>query len=167
MRIYCLPCVMSETGSKPEKSTSPSGSASRSGANPSHNPAGDPSRGPARCPFCAPSAPKIIEQRLAYAIPDAYPVSDGHALVIPRRHVADYFRMHPEEKSACWELVEWVRQYLLDRYQPTGINVGFNCGRSAGQTIYHAHIHVIPRYDGDTLNPRGGVRHCIPGKGDY
>ena len=81
--------------------------------------------------------------------------------------MAEYFLMHPDEKAACWELVEWVRQYLLDRHHPTGINVGFNCGHSAGQTIFHAHIHVIPRYDGDTPNPRGGVRHCIPGKGNY
>ena len=158
---------MSPTGSTPEKSTSPSGSSRGSDDNPSRNPAGDPTRGPARCPFCAPAAPKIIEHRLAFAIPDAYPVSAGHTLVIPRRHVAEYFLMRPEEKDACWELVEWVRQYLLDIYHPTGINVGFNCGRSAGQTIFHAHIHVIPRYDGDTPNPRGGVRHCIPGKGDY
>lgn len=80
---------------------------------------------------------------------------------------AGRFLMHPDEKAACWKLVEWVRQYLLDRHHPSGINVGFNCGRSAGQTIFHAHIHVIPRYDSDTANPRGGVRHCIPEKGNY
>ena len=75
--------------------------------------------------------------------------------------------MDSDVRNACRELVERLRQYLLDRHHPSGINVGFNCGRSAGQTIYHAHIHVIPRYDGDTPNPRGGVRNCIPGKGVY
>ena len=69
--------------------------------------------------------------------------------------------MGPDEQDTCRVLVERLRQYLLGHYHPSGINVGFNCGRSAGQTVFHAHIHVIPRCDGDTPNPRGGVRNCI------
>lgn len=73
----------------------------------------------------------------------------------------------PSNTTPCWELIERVRTFITDRYHPSGINVGFNCGESAGQTVFHAHIHVIPRYDGDTPNPRGGVRHVIADKGDY
>lgn len=119
------------------------------------------------CPFCELERPAIAESPLAFAFSDAYPVSPGHALVVPRRHVATYFDCSPEEKADLWALVERVRDLLSSARQPSGFNVGFNAGPSAGQTVMHAHVHVIPRYDGDVADPRGGVRHAIVGRGYY
>jgi len=134
---------------------------------PSSSNAKDASPAVKKCPFCDLGQDVVLENDHAFAIYDGYPVSEGHMLVIPRRHVTVYFGMSAAEKSACWELVERVRTFIMDRYHPSGINVGFNCGESAGQTVFHAHIHVIPRYDGDTPNPRGGVRRVVADKGDY
>lgn len=121
------------------------------------------------CPFCAPSAERelISESATAYAIFDKYPVSPGHALVIPKRHVADYFDLSLHGKTACWLMVDRVKQLLAERFHPEGFNMGINVGAVAGQTVPHVHIHLIPRYPGDVENPTGGVRHVIPGKGDY
>jgi diadenosine tetraphosphate (Ap4A) HIT family hydrolase len=118
------------------------------------------------CPFCSIKT-YILENELAYAIFDQYPVNEGHALIIPKRHVSNYFDTSTEEKKALHELVEQVRVLQLDRFAPDGFNVGINCGEAAGQTIFHAHIHVIPRYKGDVNNPRGGVRGVIPSKQSY
>ncbi|WP_100372086.1 HIT family protein [Bacillus sp. FJAT-45037] len=118
------------------------------------------------CPFCSITT-YILENDLAYAIYDQYPVTEGHILVIPKRHVADYFEATSEEQVAVQSLVKGARSLLLDTYSPDGFNVGVNCGDAAGQTIFHAHVHVIPRYNGDVEEPRGGVRGVIPAKQSY
>jgi diadenosine tetraphosphate (Ap4A) HIT family hydrolase len=118
------------------------------------------------CPFCKKNPPVLAENVLAIAFFDRYPTSPGHALVIPKRHVETYFACTTAEKAALWEMVEEVRRLLGER-KPDGFNVGFNVGRAAGQTVFHAHIHVIPRYEGDVSDPRGGVRHAVVGKGYY
>ena len=109
----------------------------------------------------------ISELATVYSIYDNYPVSDGHALVIPKRKSNHYFEMSKKEKTASWMMVEHVKDILQDKYQPDGFNIGFNINKAAGQTVFHTHIHIIPRYKGDVDNPRGGIRNVIPGKGDY
>ena len=91
----------------------------------------------------------------------------GHALVIPKLHVASIFELPRDAYSDCFLLLKEAKSLIEREYQPQGINVGVNCGPAAGQTVEHAHIHLIPRYSGDVANPRGGVRNIIPGKGDY
>ena len=110
---------------------------------------------------------KIIENENAFAIYDGFPGSKGHVLVIPKRVVAEIFDLNDEEYSSCFNLVKDVKKILEEEFKPDGFNIGINNGEKAGQTIFHAHIHVIPRYSGDVDNPRGGIRHVIPGKGDY
>tara|TARA_B100000989_G_scaffold293170_1_gene270141 strand:+ start:539 stop:898 length:360 start_codon:yes stop_codon:yes gene_type:complete len=110
---------------------------------------------------------KIIENENAFAIYDGFPVSKGHVLVIPKRVVTEIFDLNDEEYSSCFNLVKDVKKILEEEFKPDGFNIGINNGEKAGQTIFHAHIHVIPRYSGDVDNPRGGIRHVIPGKGDY
>jgi len=118
------------------------------------------------CPFCQITNKIITEDPLALSFYDGYPTSPGHALVVPKRHVENYFDCTPEEKAALWEMVETVRRILEER-KPDGFNIGFNVGKAGGQTVFHAHIHVIPRYDGDVPDPKGGVRHAVVGKGYY
>lgn len=120
------------------------------------------------CIFCDLDPARVIEQNAsAVAIADGFPVSPGHTLVIPRRHAASYFDMDAAERQALWDLVETVRLRLDRERHPDGFNIGINVGEAAGQTVMHMHIHVIPRYVGDMADPRGGVRHVIPGKGKY
>jgi len=120
------------------------------------------------CPFCdLAQRPLLVESQFAVAVEDAYPVSPGHTLVVPKRHVDAYFDCTSEEKTEIWTLVDRVRDLLLTRDRPAGFNVGFNAGLAAGQTVMHAHVHVIPRYDGDVDDPRGGVRHAVVGRGYY
>lgn len=119
------------------------------------------------CPFCRREGHLLAESPLALAFEDAYPVSRGHALVVPRRHVESYFECTAEERTALWVLVEQVRLIIVGRNQPDGFNVGFNAGSAAGQTVGHAHIHIIPRYLNDVPDPRGGVRHAVIGRGYY
>jgi diadenosine tetraphosphate (Ap4A) HIT family hydrolase len=88
-------------------------------------------------------------------------------LIIPKRIVADIFDLNDEEYKSCFDLVKTVKEIIKNKFNPDGFNVGVNSGETAGQTIFHAHIHVIPRYKGDVPNPRGGVRNVIPGKADY
>lgn len=114
-----------------------------------------------------PEKQKIVENEFAYAIYDAFPVSPGHALIVPRRIVADYLDLAFAEKQAMWKLVEDVRLLLMSSFKTKDFNIGINCGEHAGQTIGHVHIHLIPRYPGDTPNPRGGVRGVIQGKQQY
>jgi superfamily II DNA or RNA helicase/diadenosine tetraphosphate (Ap4A) HIT family hydrolase/HKD family nuclease/SOS-response transcriptional repressor LexA len=106
---------------------------------------------------------------LCFAIFDSFPVTPGHVLVITRRVVPTFFECTPAEQAALMELVTSVKTLLDARLdpQPDGYNVGFNSGAAAGQTVPHVHVHVIPRYAGDMADPRGGVRHVIPGKGNY
>jgi ATP adenylyltransferase len=122
------------------------------------------------CPFCPDQVWDRIVEELGsvYAIEDLNPVTPGHLLIIPKRHVADYFDLTPNEQQDAWQLIGILRSRILAHDQSvTGFNVGFNSGASAGQTIFHAHIHLIPRRDGDAQNPRGGVRGVVPGKMSY
>ena len=120
-----------------------------------------------KCPFCHVDREIIIENQHAMAILDLYPVSTGHSLVIPKIHIISVFDLPNPVYVACFNLVLELQSILQTKYQPDGFNVGINCGIPAGQTVMHAHIHVMPRYRGDMQNPRGGVRHIIPGKGNY
>jgi diadenosine tetraphosphate (Ap4A) HIT family hydrolase len=122
----------------------------------------------AQCPFCSPVASEIVlENLLCYSRYDKYPVGKGHVLVVPFRHVANFFELTEAERKAAFELV-WQAQAKLDRdLHPEGYNVGVNVGPAAGQTVMHVHIHLIPRYRGDVPDPRGGVRFVIPEKAKY
>ena len=108
-----------------------------------------------------------LSKELAYSARDSYAVSPGHTLVVPRRHVASFFDLTPEEVNACMGLITEERSLLDAEFKPDGYNIGVNVGPAAGQSIFHVHIHVIPRYQGDVENPQGGVRHVIPKKGHY
>lgn len=122
------------------------------------------------CPFCPVNvAEKIIASHATvFAIDDTCPVTEGHSLIIPRRHVPDYFSMSSTEKEDADALIHILREQILERDPSvTGFNIGINNGPSAGQTIFHVHIHLIPRRDGDVPNPSGGVRGVIPGKMHY
>ncbi|MBN2054993.1 HIT family protein [bacterium] len=119
------------------------------------------------CVFCVCHDRVVCENDLAFAIYDSFPVSPGHMLVIPRRHVPDYFSATGEEIIAMHGLIVRCREVLEETYRPAGYNIGVNVGRAGGQSIFHLHVHVIPRYRGDTPKPRGGVRHVIDGRGDY
>jgi len=119
------------------------------------------------CIFCNPEREILAENEAAIAVFDSYPVTPGHALVLPRRHVATIWELEDVEYDACFRLVRELRAILEMRYGPDGFNVGANCGEAAGQSVWHAHIHVIPRYKGDVADPRGGVRHVIPLKASY
>ena len=103
----------------------------------------------------------------AVAFADGFPLSPGHTLVVPRRHVADFFELSPLEQGDLWRLVAEVQRTLAERDAPHGFNVGLNVGAAAGQTVAHAHVHVIPRYTGDVADPRGGVRWVLPAKAAY
>lgn len=103
----------------------------------------------------------------ALAFRDGFPVSEGHTLVVPRRHVTSVFDVAGEEWSELWVLVASARRRLLDECRCAAVNVGINDGYAAGQTVPHGHIHLIPRYEGDTPDPRGGVRWIFPEKARY
>lgn len=119
------------------------------------------------CLFCKDARGVSLENELAYSARDSYAVSPGHTLVIPRRHVASFFELTPEEIKACMDLITEERGLLDAEFSPDGYNIGVNVGPAAGQSIMHVHIHLIPRYQGDVENPQGGVRHVIPNKGHY
>lgn len=123
----------------------------------------------APCVFCRLDPDRqIAENALAVALTDAFPVVPGHILIVTRRHVPDFFDLAQGEFFAIIELLGRVRRQLqADDATIEGFNVGVNIGEAAGQTIPHCHVHLIPRRAGDVANPRGGVRHVIPGKGDY
>jgi HKD family nuclease/diadenosine tetraphosphate (Ap4A) HIT family hydrolase len=104
---------------------------------------------------------------LALGLWDAFPVSPGHALVVPRRHIATWWDATPEEQRSLLAAIAIAREEILRRYRPHGFNIGWNSGAAAGQTVFHLHVHVIPRYSGDVPDPRGGVRHVIPAKANY
>jgi diadenosine tetraphosphate (Ap4A) HIT family hydrolase len=122
-----------------------------------------------QCLFCAiPKGRVLLENDLAYAIRDGFPVTHLHTLVIPKRHAEDYFSLTTEELLAADALIRQLRSHLLiEDPSIEGFNLGVNNGAVAGQTVFHCHIHLIPRREGDVENPRGGVRHTIPGKGSY
>ncbi|MBM3556708.1 MAG: HIT domain-containing protein [Alphaproteobacteria bacterium] len=121
------------------------------------------------CLFCTLPTERIIEENeLALAMWDAHPVTAWHALIIPKRHVGTYFELYQPELNACHQLIASTRKRVLDADKTVeGFNVGMNCGETAGQTVMHCHIHLIPRRKGDIDNPRGGVRGVIPDKRVY
>jgi ATP adenylyltransferase len=120
------------------------------------------------CIFCEHDRPVIAENELAYAIRDGFPVTELHTLVIPKRHVADYFDLHQPELNAINQLLQELKSDIV-REDPevTGFNIGINAGESAGQTVMHCHVHLIPRRKGDVEEPRGGVRGVIPSRQSY
>ena len=118
------------------------------------------------CPFCR-NPEFIIENELAFASWDSYPVNPGHCLITPRRHIAEYFQATAEEKIAIWTLVDEMKAIIDKEYKPDGYNIGINIGTAAGQSVPHIHIHMIPRYWGDVENPKGGVRGVIPHRQKY
>ncbi len=109
----------------------------------------------------------VASNALAFAIRDGFPVSPGHTLIVPRRLVATWFEATREEQVAMLELLDVVKAQLDAELQPDGYNIGINVGPAAGQTVMHLHMHLIPRFNGDVPDPRGGIRHVIPGKGNY
>lgn len=118
------------------------------------------------CPFCDAGEP-VLSNKLAYARYDKYPVNKGHLLVVPFRHVSDFFDLTDDERCAVFVLVDDAKLLLDKKYKPDGYNIGINVGKAAGQTVWHVHVHVIPRYNGDMDEPRGGVRGVIPDKQKY
>lgn len=120
------------------------------------------------CLFCAiPREEILIEHLLALAKRDGYPVSKGHTLIIPRRHVASFFETTDEERQAMLQLLDQMKARLDREHKPDGYNIGINNGPAAGQTVMHVHMHLIPRYSGDRPDPRGGVRWIFPDKAAY
>lgn len=121
------------------------------------------------CLFCEIPDERIIAQNeFCYAIRDGFPVTPLHSLIIPKRHVITYFDLSDEEVLACNDLMRQLKNSMLAEDDLIdGFNIGMNAGEMAGQTIFHCHIHLIPRRRGDVENPRGGIRHLIPGKGFY
>jgi diadenosine tetraphosphate (Ap4A) HIT family hydrolase len=122
----------------------------------------------ASCPFCSlPRDRIVIESALALAIRDGFPVSPGHTLIIPNRHVASFFEVTDAERADLMSLLAAARDELDAQLRPAGYNIGINDGAAAGQTVPHLHIHLIPRYEGDRDDPRGGVRWVLPDKAAY
>ncbi|MFO1413546.1 MAG: HIT family protein [Burkholderiales bacterium] len=121
-----------------------------------------------RCPFCDVAPERILlRSALALVLVDAYPVSRGHCLIVPLRHLPSWFETTAEERREMLELMDEARRSLDRTHGPDGYNIGINDGPAAGQTVPHLHVHLIPRYQGDAQDPRGGVRWVLPGKADY
>jgi diadenosine tetraphosphate (Ap4A) HIT family hydrolase len=122
----------------------------------------------APCLFCSLTAERfVLQSELAVVIRDGFPVSPGHTLIIPKRHVGSFFEITDAERADLMSLLARARGELEREFHPAGYNVGINDGAAAGQTVLHLHIHLIPRYDGDQEDPRGGVRWVIPSKAAY
>jgi ATP adenylyltransferase len=120
------------------------------------------------CPFCEIQSGLIAKNSLAIAFDDLYPIAKDHTLIVPLRHMPSFFDLDSHERNACLALLDEMRQIILKKdIKVTGFNIGFNDGIDAGQTVFHCHIHIIPRRKGDVENPRGGIRNIIPGKGSY
>ena len=114
-----------------------------------------------------PEDKKIHVGKHFFIIEDNYPVSPGHLLIISNKEKTDYFELSELEQKELTHLICVSKIIIEQKYKPDGYNIGMNCGESAGQTVFHFHCHIIPRYLGDMDNPRGGVRHCVKGKGNY
>ncbi|MDY0139985.1 MAG: HIT family protein [Candidatus Izemoplasmatales bacterium] len=122
------------------------------------------------CIFCEIYSQKkslVHENEYVFSIYDNYPVTKGHLLIIPKRHVSDYFGLTIDEKKAIDLEITYLKDILDAKYHPDGYNIGINNGEAAGQTIFHLHVHLIPRYHGDVKDPKGGVRGVIPNKQKY
>ena len=123
---------------------------------------------PGSCPFCPAKEREIIASHaLAVAVTDSFPLTTGHSLVVPRRHVASFFELTSDERLAMLGLLDEAKAVLDRQHAPDGYNIGINDGTAAGQTVMHVHVHLIPRYRGDADDPRGGVRWIFPRKAEY
>lgn len=109
----------------------------------------------------------IHRGKFFFLIKDKYPVAPGHLLIISKEEKIDYFQLNQEEREELTDLIITAKDIIEDQYKPQGYNIGMNCGEVAGQTVMHFHCHVIPRYYDDMEDPRGGIRHCVEGKGYY
>jgi diadenosine tetraphosphate (Ap4A) HIT family hydrolase len=110
---------------------------------------------------------KVFVNEHFFIVEDLYPVSPGHMLVISNHPYRDFLELPSETRDSLCQAIDQAVQIIRERHQPQGFNIGMNCGAVAGQTVFHFHCHVIPRYTGDMSDPRGGVRHCVEGKGYY
>ncbi len=110
---------------------------------------------------------RIFENENFFVIKDKYPVSPGHLLIISKELRKDFFELTDVERTNLNELIIKAKSIIDSEYKPDGYNTGMNCGAEAGQTVFHFHCHIIPRYKGDMQSPEGGVRHCVEGKGYY
>jgi len=120
------------------------------------------------CPFCTPDTERVFYRgENVLALWDAYPVSDGHALIITKRHVPTWFDASREEQTELLSALAIAKEAISSKHLPDGYNIGVNVGESAGQTVHHLHVHLIPRYKNDVQDPRGGVRHVIPSRANY
>jgi diadenosine tetraphosphate (Ap4A) HIT family hydrolase len=120
------------------------------------------------CPFCTLPPERILDSNeYGVVIRDGFPISNGHTLVIPKRHVGSFFETTQDEKFALLALLETAQKQLKKKFNPPSFNIGINDGKEAGQTVPHLHIHLIPRYEGDMNDPRGGIRWIIPEKAKY
>ena len=120
------------------------------------------------CPFCHLEKKNfLVENEWSVVFEDNYPLSQGHSLIVPKRHVASWFETSEEEQLALFQALQQTKEYLDKTFHPMGYNVGFNDGVAAGQTVFHVHLHLIPRYQGDCVDPRGGIRWIFPEKAVY
>lgn len=120
------------------------------------------------CPFCTVAAQHPLDRNeFGFAIRDGFPVSPGHTLIIPHRHISSFFELEPAERDGLMALLEQAKCQIDSEFNPTTYNIGINDGVAAGQSVPHLHIHLIPRYEGDMADPRGGVRFVIPEKAKY
>ena len=120
------------------------------------------------CPFCTLPADRIVaSNELAVVIRDGFPISPGHTLIIPKRHHGSFFEATADERNSMLALLDQARREIATELSPDGFNIGINDGAAAGQTVPHLHLHLIPRYEGDSRDPRGGVRWLMPEKADY
>ena len=120
------------------------------------------------CPFCEVDPARVIyEDQHCFSVRDGFPVSEGHSLIISKRHISTWFETRPEEKAALFQAMNHIKEDIDEQFSPAAYNIGINDGAAAGQTVAHLHIHLIPRYEGDVEDPRGGVRWVLPGKAVY
>ena len=123
---------------------------------------------PKPCAFCTLPPTRVIDENAtAMAIRDGYPVSAGNTLLIPKRHTGSFFDLSEQERADLFALLDRAKRVLDAELQPQGYNIGINDGAAAGQTVPHLHVHLIPRFEGDLPDPRGGVRWVIPAKAKY
>lgn len=120
------------------------------------------------CPFCELDAKRIVlADDLVVALRDGFPISPGHSLILPKRHISSFFDARGDEQKAIIDMMCRIKELVDAEFQPDGYNIGINDGEAAGQTVGHLHLHLIPRYQGDRADPRGGIRWIIPEKADY
>ena len=120
-----------------------------------------------KCPFCKTDEDILFSNSLVFALFDNYPVSKGHILLITKRHFVNYCDATEDELKAIEDILKQAKEFIDNKFNPDGYNIGINCGEVAGQSVMHLHIHLIPRYKGDMDNPLGGVRGVIPEKQKY